>query len=103
MNPSRVERSRMHTLTDLPNVGPAIARDLALIGIRAPKDVVGRDPLELYETLCARSRRRHDPCVLDIFMSITHFMNGHEPLPWWQYTAERKRRYGPILAASQQS
>ena len=97
MNPSKVERSRNYKLTDLPNVGPAMARNLELVGIRAPAEIVGRDPLKLYETLCRKSGCRHDPCVLDTFMSITDFMSGHKPRPWWEYTAERKRRYGQIL------
>ena len=58
--------------------------------------------LELYETLCAKSRCRHDPCVLDTFMSITDFMSGHKPRPWWEYTAERKRLYGRILEAARE-
>lgn len=97
MNPSKVTLSRTYKLTDLPNVGPAMARDLELVGIRAPAEIVGRDPLALYETLCRKSGCRHDPCVLDTFMSITDFMSGHKPRPWWEYTAERKRRYGQIL------
>lgn len=97
MNPSKVDRSRTRTLTDLPNVGPAMARDLEFIGVRAPKDIVGKDPLELYEMLCSKSGCRQDPCVLDIFMSIADWMSGHKPRPWWEYTAERKRRYAQIL------
>ena len=37
---------------------------------------------------------RHDPCVLDVFMSITRFMDGDPPRPWWDYTAERKALLG---------
>jgi hypothetical protein len=33
----------------------------------------------------------HDPCVIDVFMSITSFMSGEEPRAWWHFTAERKR------------
>jgi hypothetical protein len=54
MNPGKVERSRTYKLTDLPDVGPAMARNLELVGIRAPTDIVGRDPLELYETPCRK-------------------------------------------------
>jgi hypothetical protein len=36
---------------------------------------------------------RQDPCVLDVFMSIVHFMDGGEALPWWSFTEERKRSY----------
>jgi hypothetical protein len=97
MNPSKVERSKTHKLTDLPNVGQAMARDLELIGIKAPKDLIDRDPLELYELLCERTKVRQDPCVLDAFMSITDYVGGNQPRPWWVYTDERKRLYGRIL------
>jgi hypothetical protein len=43
MNPGKVERSKTNKLTDLPNAGPAMARDLVLIGIRAPRELVARD------------------------------------------------------------
>ena len=97
MNPSKVERSKTNKLTDLPNVGPAMARDLELVGIRAPKDLEDRDPSELYELLCERTKVRQDPCMSDTFMSITDYAGGSEPRPWWAYTDERKRRYGRIL------
>lgn len=93
MNPVKVKPDRLHLLMDLPNIGPAMARDLELIGIRKPSQLVGRDPLKLYRELCAKTSTRHDPCVLDVFVSITRFMNGEEPKPWWEYTAERKREY----------
>ncbi len=90
MHPSKVDRSRLHHLTDLPNVGPATAGDLLLLGIERPEQLVGRCPFALYEELCALTSVRHDPCVIDVFISITCFMNGEEPRPWWAYTAQRK-------------
>lgn len=96
MNPAKVKRDRLHQLTDLPNVGPAMARDLALIGINSPEQAAGKDPLKLYQRLCQKSGSRQDPCVLDVFISITRFMNGERPKPWWAYTKERKRRYGKV-------
>ena len=96
MNPAKVKRDRVHQLTDLPNIGPAMAKDFELIGITAPEQLAGQDPLQLYERLCLASGARHDPCVLDTFMSVTRFMDGEEPRVWWAYTAERKQRYGSI-------
>jgi hypothetical protein len=96
MNPAKVERDRVRQLTDLPNVGPAMEKNLELIGIDAPKQLVGKDPLKLYLMLCRKSGFRHDPCVLDVFMSVTSFMNGDKPEPWWAYTVERKRLYGSV-------
>ena len=90
MNPAKVERNKFRTLTDLPNIGPAMARDLEFIGIKKPEHLKGKDPVELYKTLCRKSGTRHDLCVLDVFISITRFMDGEKPKPWWAYTEERK-------------
>ena len=93
MHPSKVTREKLIRLTDLPNIGPAGARDLVLLGITEPAQLVGADPLHLYRTLCIATAQVHDPCVLDVFMSVTSFMDGHAPQPWWAFTEERKRRY----------
>ena len=50
----------------------------------------------LYERLCQATGQRHDPCVIDVFLSITHFLQGDEPRPWWDYTAARKRQFPDI-------
>jgi hypothetical protein len=91
MNPARVKRNKIRKLTDLPNIGPAMAKDLEAIGISTPVELIGKDPGKLYKTLCTKSGTKHDPCVLDVFISITRFMDGEEPKPWWYYTEERKR------------
>jgi hypothetical protein len=95
VNPARVDHARVCVLTDLPNVGPSIAADLRLIGIHAPSQLVGRSPVALYRELCEVTGTRHDPCVLDVFMSVTRFMDGEAPRPWWDYTAERKSILAP--------
>lgn len=92
MNPQKVQRDKVTRLEDLPNIGKAMADDLRLIGIHVPEQLQGRDAFEMYQALCERTRRRHDPCVLDVFMSVVHFMRGGRALPWWSFTAERKRQ-----------
>ncbi len=87
-NPDRNSVSRLDAL---PNIGRAIAADLALIGIDHPAKLAGRDPFAMYSELCAVTGKRHDPCVLDVFISVVHFMEGGEPLPWWSFTERRKR------------
>ncbi|MCI5224024.1 MAG: mitomycin resistance protein, partial [Candidatus Electrothrix sp. AR4] len=57
-----------------------------------PASLIGKDAFALYEMLCVKTGQKHDPCVLDVFMAVIHFMEGGEPLPWWSFTAERKRR-----------
>ena len=91
MNPSKVERSHVRLLTDLPNIGKAGADDLRLLGIHEPQQLIGMCPFQLYEQLCKKTASRHDPCVLDVFISVTRFMNGGEPRPWWAFTEERKQ------------
>lgn len=91
MNPCKVDRTRVVALTDLPNVGKTCAEDLRILGIHTPSQLVGRCPFEMYEMLCEKTASRHDPCVIDVFMSVTRFMAGEEPRPWWAYTQERKQ------------
>lgn len=35
--------------------------------------------------------KRHDPCLLDVFIAVVRFMDGEPAKPWWKYTTERKR------------
>ena len=92
MNPKKVQRAQVRKLEDLPNIGKAMAADLHLIGIHTPEQLKGNDAFKLYETLCRKTGAQHDPCVIDVFLSIVDFMNGAEPQPWWAFTEERKRR-----------
>lgn len=78
-------------LTDLPNVGKAIANYLNIIGIHEPSQIIGRNGYQLYEDLCRITNKNHDPCVIDVFVAIVDFMEGGEPDPWWKFTAERKK------------
>jgi len=94
MSPSKVERSRVRLLTDLPNIGKAMADDLRLLGIHEPQQLVGMSPYKMFEQLCKKTASRHDPCVLDVFISVTRFMDGDAPRPWWAYTEERKHTIG---------
>ena len=83
-------------LEQLPNVGPAFAADLRLIGVTSPADLRGEDAFALYRRLCEVTGQRHDPCVLDTFMAVTDFMAGKPAAPWWAYTAERKVKFGQV-------
>lgn len=77
--------------TDLPNIGPAMARDFAQLGLKHPSELRGLDALALYSRLCKLTGQRQDPCVLDTFIAAVDFANGAAARPWWDYTAERKR------------
>jgi Pathogenicity locus len=83
-------------LEQLPNIGPALAADLRRIGITHPRELCGKDAFALYQQLCAATGARQDPCVLDTFLAATDFMAGAPPAPWWRYTPQRKRQFGPV-------
>ena len=97
MHPDKVRRDRLERLEDLPNIGPAMARDLRHLCIETPADLIGCNPRELYERLSRLTGVRQDPCVFDVFLSVVRFMEGAPARPWWAYTEERRG----ILAADQ--
>ena len=80
-------------LQHIPNIGPAMVEDFKMLGISGPAQLAGADPFALDRRLCKITGTRHDPCVLDTFISAVRFMEGGPPHPWWHYTAERKRQY----------
>ena len=94
--PKAASAAECTALEQLPNIGPAIAADLRLIGIERPQDLHGKDAFALYRQLCAATGQRHDPCVLDTFMAAADFMGGAPAAPWWRYTAQRKALFGQI-------
>ena len=81
-------------LTDIPNIGPAIAADLIGLGLTTPAHVKAMDPFETYDRLRDPMGHRHDPCVLDTFMAAHDFMNGGPARPWWYFTPQRKQLLG---------
>ncbi|MES9605669.1 helix-hairpin-helix domain-containing protein [Actinomadura sp. NPDC048032] len=78
-------------LSELANVGPAVAAYFDRIGITTVAQLPGRDPVELYERMSAAHGRRLDPCLLDTVMSAVDQAEGKPARPWWHYTPERKR------------
>ena len=97
---NRAARLDVARLEDIPNVGPAITADFRRLGIATPVDLVGRDPYALYDELCRVTGVRHDPCVLDVFISAVRYMEGAPKRPWWKYTAGRKRELAARAGAS---
>jgi hypothetical protein len=83
--------TRAAALTDIPNVGPATAADLRRLGIAAPRDLAGRDPIALYHELQRLTGMRHDPCVADVFIAAVRWVERGDGRPWWAHTARRKR------------
>lgn len=74
------DRNTATELTQLPNIGPAMAASLRLVGVQQPKDLIGKDPFQLYDTLCSKTTRKQDPCVIDVFLAAVDFMEGGKVL-----------------------
>jgi hypothetical protein len=88
---AKPSRNGVKELEDLPNVGKSIAADLRSIGIRKPAQLRRRSPKAMYEKVCRVKGQRQDPCLLDVFVSAVRYMEGGPPLPWWKFSAARKR------------
>lgn len=74
------------------NVGPATLKDLSVLGIRSVRELARHDAFEMYGRLCRLTRQRHDPCMIDVFLSAVDQARGGKARPWWHYTPQRKRR-----------
>ena len=81
---------------DIPNVGPAMERDFAMLGLNKPADLIHKTPFALYTRMCKISGVRQDPCVLDTYIAVIDFMNGAPAKPWYFYTKSRKKDYPDI-------
>lgn len=84
-------------LTDLPNIGEAIAADLLAIGIRSPGDLQAKDAWAVFCELRNVMRHRHDPCVFYTLLSVNHYLTSGESLPWWKFTSQGKTRMAQEL------
>ena len=85
--------SQVQKFTDIPNIGPRMAKDFNALGLKTPEALRGKDAHALYQRMCRITGTRQDPCVLDTYIAAIAFMEGSAAKPWWAFTAERKRRY----------
>lgn len=86
----RTKKDPPAQLEDMPNIGKAIAAHLRCIGIVRPDQLARREPIAIYRELSKVLGHRLDPCVLYTLLSVKHFLDGGEALPWWNFTAEGK-------------
>lgn len=89
-----MQRNGIKDFKAIPNVGPAMEKDLIALGLNHPQDLVGKDPYNMYEERCRVTGKHHDPCVIDVFISAVRYMEGGPARKWWEFTNERKERLG---------
>jgi len=87
-------RNEIKNFQDIPNIGKAIEKNFILLGIKEPFELIGRDPYQMYSDLCNVTCKRHDPCVIDVFISAVRYMEGGPPKKWWEFSKERKEKLG---------
>jgi DNA transformation protein len=85
------DSKQISRLEDLPNIGRSIANDLRAIGIKSPAELRKRAPLVVFDDLKDTMGRRHDPCVFYTLLSVKHFFDTSESLPWWRFTAQGRK------------
>ncbi|MSR41697.1 MAG: Mitomycin resistance protein mcrB [Phycisphaerales bacterium] len=86
----KTSQSNALPLSSLANVGKATLGDFEVLGIQSRAQLARRDPFKLYEALCALTKQRHDPCVIDVFLATISECRGGAPTKWWFFTAARK-------------
>jgi len=83
-------------LQDLISVGPAIARDFELLGIRSVAQLAKRNPEKLFEQLCRVTGQAQDVCCLDVFRAaVAQAKDPQLPIEqcqWWYWSRQRKAR-----------
>ena len=79
---------------DIPNVGKAIEVKLSLLGFIKPAQLIGKDPYKIFNDLQIITNKKHDHCLLDVFISAVKYMEGGPSKKWWEFTKERKIKLG---------
>jgi hypothetical protein len=100
--PATAKTAALRALQELPGVGPSIAGDLYALGIRRPDDLVGRDPLDLYERSCKIQGVRIDRCLLYVYRCVvdyaTHRPRDPERCKWWNWKDGGRYFVSPLPA-----
>ena len=89
-------RLDINSFQEIPNVGKATEKNFHIIGIDSPRQLIGKDPYKMYNELCNVTSHKHDPCVIDVFISAVRYMQGGPAKKWWEFTEERKKNWALI-------
>lgn len=88
-------REDQRDLKDLAGIGPAMLRDLNLLGVHTVDALRRRNPIRMYRELCRLKGEVQDICCLDVFTAAV--AQARDPnLPaeqsqWWFYSKRRKQ------------
>ncbi len=103
VKPRKTEALRR--LQDLPGIGPSLADDLFMLGYRAPEDLHGANPAQMFMRLEELTGSAQDPCVFDAFQCAVYFASTEDPEPllsqWWTWSRLRKEGQTPVGSISE--
>lgn len=92
---SDTDVSAIRDLRRIPGVGPSIARDLLLLGVRRVSDLRRREPQALYDESNRLAGMKQDRCLLYVFRCAVYYASHrrHDPekLKWWNWKDARGR------------
>ena len=95
-----VKHIALENFRKIPGVGPKIAGDLWSLGYRSVAELKGRDPEEMYASLCDLQGRKVDICMLYVFRCAVYFATEetHDPelLKWWNWK-DKATAYKPEI------
>ena len=84
-------------LRDLVSIGPAMLRDLRILGIQSVSQLAKKNPHRMYNDLC-RLKGPQDICCLDVFTAaVAQAKDPDLPIEqrqWWYWSRKRKARDG---------
>ena len=86
-----LERHRLvlRELQTIPGIGPSLAQDLFLLGIRRVADLKRKNPETLYRRLEQLTGSHQDRCVLYTFRCAVYYAQTTHPDPhllqWWNW------------------
>jgi nucleotidyltransferase/DNA polymerase involved in DNA repair len=81
-------------LRDLRGIGPAMLKDLDLLGVRSVDALARKDGRKLYRKLCELTGTRQDPCVEDALVcAVAQARDPALPVEqrnWWYWSRTKK-------------
>lgn len=79
----------LKSLQIIPGIGPSLAKDLYLLGVRQVSDLKKMNPQKMYDEMCRITHSRQDPCVLYTYRCAVYFAKTKQPDPellkWWNW------------------
>jgi hypothetical protein len=79
----------LKALQVIPGVGPSIANDLYLLGIKKVEDLIGKDPEKMYKKSNKIAGAVQDICLLYVFRCAVYYASSKthekEKLNWWYW------------------